>query len=328
MNERLGIAGAARSPAALRAPRLRHGDVVLWARSRSRSRRARRREGCGRPSACSVVDRPRASCASRTLVVEAIVEDRDAKAAAAAAARRPAAARRGHRHRRPRRCASSELAEAGAAARPLRRPARLQPGPEDEARRARLPGQRELRHPRSRAARAVRARSGRPRSRSPPSPGFVVNRLLFPYLFSAVRLHGATWLRPEAIDTCMKLGAGHPMGPLALLDFVGLDVAAAIGDEIGDGGPRSASASSSPRAPGQEVRPRLLRLQQVTPLACSPAALAARLASELPPRPVSERAIARGSGRVAGRSTDGWLGARLRESGVLHSPRGVGAGKS
>jgi 3-hydroxybutyryl-CoA dehydrogenase len=40
-------------------------------------------------------------------------------------------------------------------------------------------------------------------------------------------------LEPEAIDTCMKLGAGHPMGPLALLDFVGLDVAAAIGDEIG-----------------------------------------------------------------------------------------------
>jgi 3-hydroxybutyryl-CoA dehydrogenase len=38
---------------------------------------------------------------------------------------------------------------------------------------------------------------------------------------------------PEAIDTCMKLGAGHPMGPMALLDFVGLDVAAAIGNEIG-----------------------------------------------------------------------------------------------
>ena len=37
----------------------------------------------------------------------------------------------------------------------------------------------------------------------------------------------------EEVDTCMKLGAGHPMGPLALLDFVGLDVAIAIGEAIG-----------------------------------------------------------------------------------------------
>ena len=67
----------------------------------------------------------------------------------------------------------------------------------------------------------------------PDVPGFVVNRLLFPYLFSAVRLHEETGLEPEAVDTCMKLGAGHPMGPLALLDLVGLDVAIAIGESIG-----------------------------------------------------------------------------------------------
>jgi 3-hydroxyacyl-CoA dehydrogenase len=42
-----------------------------------------------------------------------------------------------------------------------------------------------------------------------------------------------TGLEPEAIDTCMKLGAGHPLGPLALLDLVGLDVSAAIGRTIG-----------------------------------------------------------------------------------------------
>ncbi|MEX1142709.1 MAG: 3-hydroxyacyl-CoA dehydrogenase family protein [Thermoleophilaceae bacterium] len=64
-------------------------------------------------------------------------------------------------------------------------------------------------------------------------PGFVVNRLLFPYLFDAVRLMETQGLEPEAVDTCMKLGAGHPMGPLALLDFVGLDVAIAIGESIG-----------------------------------------------------------------------------------------------
>jgi 3-hydroxybutyryl-CoA dehydrogenase len=67
----------------------------------------------------------------------------------------------------------------------------------------------------------------------PDAPGFVVNKLLFPYLFDAVRLLERNGLSPEAIDTCMKLGAGHPMGPLALLDFVGLDVAAAIGESIG-----------------------------------------------------------------------------------------------
>ena len=67
----------------------------------------------------------------------------------------------------------------------------------------------------------------------PDSPGFVVNRLLFPYLFDAVRVMEAQGLEPAAVDACMKLGAGHPMGPLALLDLVGLDVATAIGDSIG-----------------------------------------------------------------------------------------------
>ena len=67
----------------------------------------------------------------------------------------------------------------------------------------------------------------------PDAAGFVVNKLLFPYLFDAVRLLERNGLSPEAIDTCMKLGAGHPMGPLALLDFIGLDVAAAIGESIG-----------------------------------------------------------------------------------------------
>ena len=67
----------------------------------------------------------------------------------------------------------------------------------------------------------------------PDAAGFVVNKLLFPYLFDAVRLLERDGLEPKAIDTCMKLGAGHPMGPLALLDFVGLDVAVAIGESIG-----------------------------------------------------------------------------------------------
>jgi 3-hydroxybutyryl-CoA dehydrogenase len=67
----------------------------------------------------------------------------------------------------------------------------------------------------------------------PDVPGFVVNRLLFPFLFSAVTLMEETGLEPAAVDTCMKLGAGHPMGPLALIDFVGLDVSKAIAESIG-----------------------------------------------------------------------------------------------
>lgn len=67
----------------------------------------------------------------------------------------------------------------------------------------------------------------------PDVPGFVVNRLLFPYLFSAVRLLEETGMDATDVDTCMQLGAGHPMGPLALLDLVGLDVSEAIGQTIG-----------------------------------------------------------------------------------------------
>jgi 3-hydroxybutyryl-CoA dehydrogenase len=66
----------------------------------------------------------------------------------------------------------------------------------------------------------------------PDQAGFVVNRLLFPYLFEAVRLIERTGMEAGEVDTCMKLGAGHPMGPLALLDFVGLDVSKAIGDAL------------------------------------------------------------------------------------------------
>jgi 3-hydroxybutyryl-CoA dehydrogenase len=66
----------------------------------------------------------------------------------------------------------------------------------------------------------------------PDQAGFVVNRLLFPYLFDAVRLIELTGMEAGEVDTCMKLGAGHPMGPLALLDFVGLDISEAIGDAL------------------------------------------------------------------------------------------------
>jgi 3-hydroxyacyl-CoA dehydrogenase len=83
----------------------------------------------------------------------------------------------------------------------------------------------------------------------PDEPGFVVNRLLFPYLFDAVRLLERSGLDPEQVDACMTLGASHPMGPLALLDFVGIDVADAIGEAL-----HADTSDPSHRPPGRIKR--------------------------------------------------------------------------
>jgi len=59
--------------------------------------------------------------------------------------------------------------------------------------------------------------------------GFVVNSLLVPYLLSAIRMYEAGYASAEDIDRGMVLGCGHPMGPLALSDLIGLDTIRAIG---------------------------------------------------------------------------------------------------
>ena len=64
------------------------------------------------------------------------------------------------------------------------------------------------------------------------APGFVVNRILIPMINEAIGLVAEGVASPEDIDTAMKLGANHPMGPLALGDLVGLDVVLAIMDTI------------------------------------------------------------------------------------------------
>lgn len=62
--------------------------------------------------------------------------------------------------------------------------------------------------------------------------GFIVNALLFPYLMSSIRMLESGFASAADIDTAMVLGCNHPMGPLALADFVGLDVVSAIGESL------------------------------------------------------------------------------------------------
>jgi 3-hydroxybutyryl-CoA dehydrogenase len=64
--------------------------------------------------------------------------------------------------------------------------------------------------------------------------GFVVNMLLVPYMLSAIRMFEAGVASAEDIDTGMRLGANHPMGPLELTDFVGLDTTKFVADVLFD----------------------------------------------------------------------------------------------
>jgi 3-hydroxybutyryl-CoA dehydrogenase len=70
------------------------------------------------------------------------------------------------------------------------------------------------------------------------SPGYIVNRLLVPYLLHGIFTLESGIASADAIDTAMKLGCGHPMGPLALSDLIGLDIVRAMAEtmhrELGD----------------------------------------------------------------------------------------------
>jgi 3-hydroxybutyryl-CoA dehydrogenase len=76
--------------------------------------------------------------------------------------------------------------------------------------------------------------------RSSDEAGFIVNRLLIPYLFDAIRLYEAGSASREDIDTAIRLGLGHPMGPLALADLIGLDTVLAIGEVLREAFPGEA----------------------------------------------------------------------------------------
>ena len=66
-------------------------------------------------------------------------------------------------------------------------------------------------------------------------PGFIANRVLMPMINEAVYCLMEGVGTPDAIDTVMKLGMNHPMGPLTLADFIGLDVCLAILEVLHEG---------------------------------------------------------------------------------------------
>lgn len=238
MNEQLGIVGSGTIACGLAVTAARHGEVTLWARSDASAQRARASvaKTCAKLEAPLDADRVRVATdlddglEGRTFVIEAIAEDIDAKrelfahlderlhedaVLATTTSSLPLhelAALSG----RPQRFAAFHVFN------PVPRMALVELAFPDEA----------DAETRSRAHALALALDKRPVD-VPASAGFVVNRLLFPYLFDAARFAHDRAMEPAEVDACMTLGAGLPMGPLALLDFVGLDVALAIGDGLG-----------------------------------------------------------------------------------------------
>jgi len=81
-------------------------------------------------------------------------------------------------------------------------------------------------------AEAFAQQIGKTAIRTKDRSGFIVNFLLVPYLMAAVRMYEDGFASREDIDEGMKLGCGHPMGPLTLCDFIGLDVLYSVCDSL------------------------------------------------------------------------------------------------
>lgn len=81
-------------------------------------------------------------------------------------------------------------------------------------------------------AQAFAERVGKTVIRAKDRAGFVVNMLLIPYMLGAIRMYEAGHASKEDIDAGMRLGANHPMGPLELTDFVGLDTTKYVADVL------------------------------------------------------------------------------------------------
>jgi 3-hydroxybutyryl-CoA dehydrogenase len=235
--ERLGIAGAGAIACGVAAVAARTGPVVVWARSDASAAKAQgrvakliERAPWDAAGEIEVTTDVKQLCAETTFVVEAIVEERAAKAALMGDLR-DAIGEDAVLATTTSSLSVEDLAQASG--RPDRFVGLHVFNPVTKMDLV------ELVFPEA-ATQATRDRAfalceqlGKTAVEVPDLPGFVVNRLLFPFLFEAVRLREETDLEPAAVDACLQLGAGHPMGPLALLDLVGLDVAQSIGRTIG-----------------------------------------------------------------------------------------------
>ena len=228
VRERLGIAGSGAIGLGLASVATAHGEVLLWARRDESAAAARERIGAGGARVTTDLD----ELAGCTYVVEAVTEDAAVKGELLA---RIAGLLEDDEAILASTTSSLSIEQLAAASGRAERFVGLHVfNPVD-----RMPLV-ELVFP-SVATDDTRARTealcealGKTAVEVPDTPGFVVNRLLFPLLFNAVRLMEQHDLPPDTVDAAMKLGAGHPMGPLRLLDFVGLDVSASIGEQIGE----------------------------------------------------------------------------------------------
>jgi 3-hydroxybutyryl-CoA dehydrogenase len=236
VQETLGIAGSGAIACGLAATAAQHGDVLLWARSEASAERARGAvaKWCGKLSEDPIAERVTVvsalgELAPASFLVEAVAEDHATKAGVLSELGRFCAEDAVLATTTSSLSVAALAQESGRAQRfvglhvfnPVPKMALVElayaPEATDDVRER---------------ARELCATLGKTAVEVPDIRGFVVNRLLFPYLFSAVELIEQTGLAPAAVDECMRLGAGHPMGPLALLDYVGLDVSKAIGEAI------------------------------------------------------------------------------------------------
>ena len=241
MQERLGIAGSGAIATGLAATAARNGEVLLWARSPESAKRAEAAvsRACAKllggevnPENVKIVTDLDA-LDSATFLVEAVIEHHDMKSEILAELGELS------KHAEPdailaTTTSSLSIAELAKASGHPERFVGFHPfNPVPRMKLVELAFPAEASEETRARARGLAEAIGKTPVTVPDTAGFVVNRLLFPYLFSAVELMGESGMPPEDVDSCMTLGAGMPMGPLALLDFVGLDVSQAIGESIG-----------------------------------------------------------------------------------------------
>jgi 3-hydroxybutyryl-CoA dehydrogenase len=239
VQERLGIAGSGIIACGLAVAAAEHDDVLLWARSSDSARRAHARvvKTCSKLNGFDP-DRVRIvtdldDLADATFLIEAVIERHDMKAAVLSDL--------GELTRHADAGAvlatttsSLSIAELAQASGHPESFVGLHPfNPVPKMKLVELAFPPKATDETRRRARELCKALGKTPVEVPDIPGFVVNRLLFPYLFSAVDLLVEGGMAPEDIDSCMMLGAGMPMGPIALLDYVGLDVSKAIGESLG-----------------------------------------------------------------------------------------------